>query len=127
MHKNSKNTTSQLGRSWRWPRPGYPINVDPSLRMTCHGEMKTTLDFTKLLIRKTISVDRIDACGELIRREAHTRFGAFLSTGLNVRPAPLTEGGFLHRCSSILIKNNRSLNFEENHYGHILFCAVLLT
>lgn len=27
----------------------------------------------------------------LIRRETHTRFGAFLSTGLNVRPAPLTD------------------------------------
>ena len=27
----------------------------------------------------------------LIRREAHTRFGAFLSTGMNMRPAPLTD------------------------------------
>ena len=43
------------------------------------GEMKTTLDYKKLLIRKTISVDRIDACDELIRREAHTRFGNFLN------------------------------------------------
>ena len=62
-------------------------------------KMSETL-FQKIAFRKTISVDRIDACGELIRREAHTRFGAFLSTGLNVRPAPLTEGGFLHHCSS---------------------------
>ena len=51
----------------------YWVGEDPVFKSK-YGEMKTTLDFTKLLFRKTISVDRIDACGELIRREAHTRF-----------------------------------------------------
>ena len=26
-----------------------------------------------------------------VRKETHTRFGAYLSTGLDVRPAPLTD------------------------------------
>ena len=74
---------------------GKQIEGPPSfLGWTCDKfleELKTILKIALLLFSKTMLRGPDQYVRWLIRREAHTRFGAFLSTGMNARPAPLTD------------------------------------
>ena len=57
-------------------------------------ELKTIMQLWKIalfLFSKTMLRGPDQYVRWLIRKEAHTRFGAFLSMGINARPAPLTD------------------------------------
>ena len=41
--------------------------------------------------RKHAPYTGFNSVSGFVRKETHTRFGAFLSTGIDVRPAPLTD------------------------------------